>query len=214
MKGGSEPDHWVPDWLVGENLPEGATPIDPEEMAALIPPIQTLRELNLFEALGILEATEWASGNRRFLKTLLTDTALRTLHKWMFGTVWQWAGIYRTTQKSVGVEAYRIGPELRSLVADVEVWLEHESYRHAELAARFHHRLVQIHPFVNGNGRHARLATDLLCEREGWQLSDWGASDLGPASDVRRAYIDALRQADAHNIEPLLSFMYPAPPHL
>ncbi len=198
-----------PDWLVGENLPDGATPIDPEEMVALIPPIQLQRELNVLEALGILEATEWAGGNRRFLKTLLSDTALRTLHKRMFGAVWQWAGTFRATQKSVGVEAYRIGPELRNLVADTEVWISHETYTPTEIAARFHHRLVQIHPFVNGNGRHARLATDLLCEREGWELSDWGASDLGPASDVRSRYIDSLRQADRYDFVPLTHFMYP-----
>lgn len=198
------------DWLEKENLPDGATPIDPEEMAALIPSIATQRELNIYEALGILEATDWASGNRKFLKSLLSDTALRTLHQKMFGTVWQWAGTYRTTQKSVGVEAYRIGSELRNLVAHAEVWIEQEVYASLELAARFHHRLVQIHPFVNGNGRHARLATDLLCERQGWLLSEWGASDLGPASEVRRSYIDALRRADSHDIQPLIEFMYPS----
>lgn len=198
-----------PDWLLGENLPEGATPIDPDEMAGLIPPIQLQRELNILEALGILEATDWAAGNRRFLKSLLSDAALRTLHKRMFGAVWQWAGIFRITQKSVGVEAFRIGPELRNLLADTEVWISHETYTPTEVAARFHHRLVQIHPFVNGNGRHARLATDLLCRREGWEQSDWGASDLGPASEMRSKYIDALRQADRHDFQPLLDFMYP-----
>lgn len=197
------------EWWSQEALPEGATPIDPEEMESLLPTISSQRELNILEAIGILSATDWASGNRRFLKNLLKDHSMRLLHERMFGSVWSWAGKYRITQKSVGVEAYRIGPDLRNLLEDTAIWIEQEVYPPHELAARFHHRLVQIHPFINGNGRHARLATDLLCERERWQLSQWGAQDLGPVSEVRRSYINALRQADIHDLEPLIRFMYP-----
>lgn len=148
--------------------PEGATPIDPEEAAELIPRLATQAELNAFEASNIAQAALWAMGNRRFHRQLLTDAGIRQLHRRMFGATWRWAGRYRLTGKSIGVEAYRIPMEIRALLQDVDYWIAAATYDWEELAARFHHRLVVIHPFVNGNGRHARLATDLLCERNGW----------------------------------------------
>ena len=189
------------------DLPEGATPIDPDEAEGLLLSISTQAELNEFEALGILGARAWADGNRRFLRTFPTEPALRTLHRRMFGTVWRWAGAYRRTQMSVGVEAFRIPTEVRGLVDDTEFWISAGTYSAPEIAARFHHRLVRIHPFPNGNGRHARLATDLLCEREGWPRSPWGQGEIGPPGDVRTRYIAALRAADAHDVGPLLAFM-------
>jgi len=193
---------------VGLNdLPAGATPLDPDEAEGLRVPISTQQELNAFEAHGVLEAAAWALGNRRFLRGFLSDHQLRALHKRMFGSVWRWAGLYRMTQKSIGVESYRIGTEVRHLIADVEYWIANATYPPAEIAARFHHRLVQIHPFVNGNGRFARLATDLLCQRQGWPLSHWGAGDLVHEGDARDRYIRALKQADAHDIAPLVEFM-------
>jgi len=192
---------------IGSDDSNGLTPIDPDESEGLIPSIAVQSELNAFEAQGILSATLWASGNKRFLRTLLTDSGLRELHRRMFRSVWKWAGTYRKTQKSIGVESYRISTEVRNLVSDTQTWIDHRSYEPPEIAARFHHRLVEIHPFPNGNGRHARLATDLLCEREGWPLSLWGASDLVQPSEVRRAYIEALRAADRRDYGPLIDFM-------
>lgn len=188
-------------------LPEGASPIDPDEAAGLIPSIATQSELNTFEAINIGEAANWAIGNKRFLRTLLSDDGLRRLHKRMFNRTWKWAGVYRITQKSIGVEAYRISMEVRNLVADVECWLKFSSYTSAEVAARFHHRLVEIHPFANGNGRHARLATDLLCEFQGWPISKWGATNLVKDGEVRRSYIQALKSADGRDFAPLIEFM-------
>jgi len=173
----------------------------------LIPSLATQGELNTFEAIGIAEATLWAMGNKRFMRTLLTDEGLRNLHKRMFRSTWRWAGTYRRTQKSIGVEAFRISSEVRNLLADVEAWLQFDSYPPFEIAARFHHRLVEIHLFANGNGRHARLATDLLCQRQGWPISEWGASNLVAAGDARSRYIQALRHADGRDFAPLIAFM-------
>jgi Fic-DOC domain mobile mystery protein B len=125
----------------------------------------------------------------------------------MFRDTWRWAGTYRRTQKSIGVEAYRVATEVRNLLDDLTYWLEFNTYSPAETVARFHHRLVQVHPFANGNGRHARLATDLLCEREGWPISEWGACDFVQMSETRSQYIKALRSADAYDLGPLLAFM-------
>lgn len=187
--------------------PEGATPIDADEAVGLIPSLSTQAELNIFEAIDIGEAMNWAFGNKRFLRMLLTEEALRRLHRKMFERTWKWAGTYRRTEKNIGVEPYRIAVEVRNLLADVECWLQYGSYSAPEIAARFHHRLAEIHPFPNGNGRHARFATDLLCQRQGWPLSIWGASDLVQAGDVRAEYMRALRLADARDFEPLIAFM-------
>ncbi len=194
---------------MGLNLgfPEGATPIDPEEAQDLIPSLSTQAELNEFELLNIMEAAAWAERSRKVRIDLLNPQTLRLLHKRMFGKTWRWAGIYRKTQKSIGVEAYRIAPELHGLTEDVKAWLQFESYAPAEIAARFHHRLVLIHAFQNGNGRHARMATDLLCVRQGWPASGWGSSDLVAQGTARAHYLDALRQADQHNLGPLIEFM-------
>jgi Fic-DOC domain mobile mystery protein B len=192
---------------LGFDLPDGATPIDPDQAIGLIPSLTTLAELNLFEAANIADAVIWATGHRRFLRTLLSDDGLRHLYKRMFDKTWRWAGLYRRTEKSIGMEAYRISLEVRSLVADVECWLELETNGAPEVAARFHHRLTQIHPFANGNGRDARLATDLLSARQGWPLSRWGAANLAPVGELRRQYIQALRSADGRDLEPLIGFM-------
>ena len=186
---------------------EGATPIDPEEATGLIPSLSLQSELNEFELLNILEAARWARTSRTLQKELLSIDGLKLLHKRMFDRTWKWAGQFRVTQKSIGVEAYRIATELHGLTEDCKVWLELGSYPSDEIAARFHHRLVWIHPFPNGNGRHARLATDLLSRQNGWPPFAWGAGDLGRAGETRRAYIDSLQAADASDIGPLIRFM-------
>lgn len=128
------------------------------------------------------------------------------LHRRMFGRVWRWAGKPRTTERNIGIDAYRIGMELRQLLDDARYWVSHETYSPDELALRFHHRLVQIHPFPNGNGRHARLAADLLAVRLGQPRFTWGSTNLVEAHATRRAYIDALRAADGHDLGLLFAF--------
>lgn len=187
--------------------PEGATPIDPEEADGLIPSLSTQRELNEFEALNITEAVHWADKSTKIKRNLLEADTLRLLHKNMFGMTWKWAGSYRSTQKNIGCEAWRISSEMKMLLDDVEFWLNNGTYQSDEIAARFHHRLVFIHAYANGNGRHARLATDLLCKQMGVPLPTWGSSDLVSAGSVRSAYLESLRAADRGDFEPLIQFL-------
>jgi Fic-DOC domain mobile mystery protein B len=192
---------------VRHEYPEGSTPLDPDESRGLVPSLSTQAELNEFEFLNIAEAMRWAESSRRIRGDLLSSETLRLLHKRMFDKTWRWAGHYRITQKSIGVEAFRISSELHGIVEDAKCWLEFGSYPPDEVAARFHHRLVWIHPFPNGNGRHARLAADLLGQREGWPPFSWGAGLSADSTTVRRTYIDALRRADGNDFEPLVEFV-------
>ncbi len=186
----------------------GATPIDPNEAEGLIPSLSTQAELNEFEASNMDFAKIWANKSTKIKRNLLDQQTLKLLHNRMFGKTWRWAGSYRRTQKSIGCDAWNIAAELKSLLDDVDVWLKSKAYTPNEIAARFHHRLVLIHPFPNGNGRFARLATDLLCQQQGWKVSAWGHSNL-IAGAARTEYISSLRAADSSNYESLISFMFP-----
>lgn len=184
---------------------DGSTPLTEEEREQLIPSYITLRrELNEAEQANILDAESWAFGRKR---DVLNERFLTDLHNRMFGRVWRWAGSYRRSQKNVGIDAYRIPIDLRQLTEDCRYWIEHETYSPDEIATRFHHRLVAIHPFPNGNGRHARLATDLLLTKLGQERFSWGQVNLVDASETRDTYINALRTADKHDYGPLLAFV-------
>ncbi|MDP9812421.1 Fic-DOC domain mobile mystery protein B [Rhizobium tibeticum] len=124
----------------------------------------------------------------------------------MLGDVWEWAGTFRTTERNIGIQAYRVGVELAGLLRDVRYWIEHKTFPPDEIAIRFHHRLVAIHPFPNGNGRHARLAADLLIERLGGERFSWGGRTLADVGELRTCYVAVLRAADNHDIAPLLEF--------
>lgn len=183
---------------------DAATPLTAEEREGLIPTYITLRhELNEAEQIGIEEADRWAFSRKR---NVLDAPFLKSLHKRMFGQVWRWAGSYRTSGRNIGVDAYRIGMDLHQLLDDVRYWVEYQTYPADEIAVRFHHRLVAIHPFPNGNGRHARLAADLLAVRLGQPRFTWGCANLIEAKATRQAYVAALRAADGHDIAPLLAF--------
>jgi Fic-DOC domain mobile mystery protein B len=186
------------------NYPPGATPLDADELASLIPGhITTQGELNEWEQFNIVQGESWA---RRQRKEVLDDAFVRQLHKRMFGETWKWAGEFRKSDKSIGVDWLTIGIELKKLLDDVRYQIEHASYPPDEIAARFHHRLVAIHPFPNGNGRHARLMADLLVERLGRPRFTWGRRNLVDAGETRQNYIAALRAADAGDIAPLFAF--------
>lgn len=184
--------------------PPGGTPLDPDELADLIPRLSTLSELNEFEARNISLAITWVARHPKFSRMLLTSDGLFELHQRMFDQTWKWAGWPRSTEKNIGVPPWKIPTAVVELCADVNYWLQHQTYGLDEIGARFHHRLVSIHPFPNGNGRHARLATDLLIEREGAELFTWGFS-LG--SDARAKYLEALRAADLHDFASLIQFV-------
>ena len=182
-----------------------ATPLTHDEINGLIPSYITLRgELNEAEHINITEAEEWAFNRKR---DVLNEAFLRSLHKRMFKDVWRWAGELRTTLPSIGVYPWKIEPMLHDLIEDTRYWIERGTFPPDEIVTRFHHRLVLIHPFQNGNGRHARLASDLLLIKLGQERFTWGQISLLNAGEARSQYIAALRAADAHDIQPLLAFV-------
>ena len=188
-----------------EEQDDASTPLTEEEREDLIPSYIALRpELNEAEQANILEAEEWAFARKR---DVLDERFLTGLHKRMFGRVWRWAGKFRKTERNIGIDAYRITVELRQLLDDCRYWIEHGTDEPDEIAARFHHRLVWIHPFPNGNGRHARIATDLLLVSMGRPRFTWGRVNLVDPGETRQRYVDALRAADHHDIGPLLEFV-------
>jgi Fic-DOC domain mobile mystery protein B len=188
------------------DYPPGATPLDPDEAAGLIPAhITTHGQLNEWEATNILDGERWAFSRKH--DELLTLQFICLLHKKLFGDTWKWAGKFRTTAKNIGIEAGQIGSELKILCDDVAYQTEHKSYPVDEMAARFHHRLTWIHPFPNGNGRFSRTMADLLLVQNGAQRFSWGEGNLIVVSEVRRRYIDSLHAADAKDYRPLLDFI-------
>lgn len=187
-----------------DDEPEGATPLTPEEREGLIPAQVTLRrELNELEQQNILEASLWVTRRRR---DPVSEAFGRNLHRRMFSQVWRWAGDNRASNKNIGCDWWEIDLQLRGVFDDAKTWIEFSSYPVDEIAVRFHHRLVAIHPFANGNGRWSRLMGDTLARRLGQPDFSWGNSSLLDDDATRRAYIDALRVADRHDIGPLLTF--------
>lgn len=148
----------------------------------------------------------WAWRSRS--KDMVSERFIRQLHKKMFGDVWRWAGEFRRSNKNIGVSREMIGIELRNLCEDVNYWIEHETFSADEIAARLHHRLVAIHLFPNGNGRHARMLTDVLLEKKlGAVRFSWGGEDITKANDCRQDYIRALQKADGDDYSLLLTFV-------
>lgn len=184
------------------------TPLDPDEMEGLKHPhIQTRGELNELEQQNIQDGYKWLAGQRKH-KDLLTEKFILDLHAQMLGKVWSWAGSFRRTEKNIGVDPLVIGVELRKLLDDAKYWVEHGTYNREEFAARFHHRLVTIHPFSNGNGRHARIMTDVILENVlGVLPIEWGARNLDVEGEHRQKYIDTLRAADNNDYQPLIDFV-------
>lgn len=188
--------------------PDDATPLAPAERDGLLQSWITNRsDLNEAEQENIVKGASWAR-SRRTLEpaNILDDEFAKALHKQMFGDVWKWAGSYRQTERNIGIDAHRVANETAQLFDDVRYWVDNKTYPPDELAVRLHHRLVAIHPFPNGNGRHARLMADLLVERLGGEPFSWGGGKLTDVGQLRAKYIAALKAADGHDIGPLLDF--------
>ncbi|HEX9712204.1 MAG TPA: mobile mystery protein B [Actinomycetota bacterium] len=183
---------------------DGHTELSEEDRQGLIPSyISTRGELNEAEQRNIVRAT--ATRRPPTPGELLDDQYLRALHKAMFDEVWRWAGQYRRRETNIGIEPARIPSEVRSLTDDARSWIEHETYDRDELCVRFHHRLVAIHPFPNGNGRHGRIAADYLIAALGRDRFSWGAGLGVTTEELRVRYLKALHLA-GHEIEALVAF--------
>jgi Fic-DOC domain mobile mystery protein B len=192
--------------LTGAHAP-GATPLDPDDIAGLIPGhITTHGELNEWEEENILKAMAWLRTGRS-KRDPLDDGFIFDLHRQMFGATWRWAGQARIKETVVGVDPIQIRVSLRDALADTREQLKHPAVNVDQVAARLHHRLVKIHPFPNGNGRHTRLVADLLLAENGQLEFSWGRTNLNTVGPVRDAYIAALRAADARDYGPLFAFV-------
>lgn len=190
---------------------DGSTPLGPDERDGLIPTyIATRDELNAAEQANIAVAVLGLRRRRLTTAKVLDGMFVRSLHKAMYGDVWRWAGRYRTTERNIGVEPSVIAISVRNLMDDAASWVAPDStwFDRDHAVARVHHRLVAIHPFPNGNGRHARAFVDLLMRLLGGQQFTWGAASLQGDGPNRRAYLDALRAADAdpENVDQLVRF--------
>ena len=191
--------------------PEGATPLTLDELHELIPPfITTQAELNGIEQMHIAKALSWLNRENLSYSQILDESFIRNLHIQMYGKIWKWAGKYRKSDKNIGVEWIKIPILLRQLLEDTRYQIEHQSYSLQEIAGRFHHKLVWIHLFPNGNGRHARVLSDYLLKQLGENTFTWGGKtfqEYRSSCEIRKQYISALRQADQGNYEPLLTFV-------
>lgn len=185
----------------------GNTPISDDEIEALIPHLATRAELNEWERENIILAERWCF-SARVLKNFnpAREADVRELHRQMFGKTWKWAGTYRKTEKTIGVPVVQINTAMAAFLGDAEYWIKEKTFDADEIAVRFHHRLVQIHPFPNGNGRHSRLIADVLAVQLGRPRFPWGRANLQGAGDVRTRYISAIKQADGGNLIPLMEF--------
>lgn len=187
---------------------DGQTPIEEEEKEGLlIETISTKGELDEFEQLNIEEALQWVFSKKFKPKQVLTEKFICDLHKRMYGNIWDWAGQFRKTDKNIGIDKHQIPMQLKILCDDTLFWIENNTYPPEEIAIRFKHRLVSIHCFPNGNGRHSRLMADIIIEK----LFDkepfsWGAYNLSEAGDTRKTYLKAVKLADVNEYQPLLDF--------
>lgn len=185
---------------------EGQTPVSADERIGLRLPVTTIGELDKVEQVNIEKAIFWLIGRRLTAKQVLSEVFIRKMHRMMFKDVWKWAGKFRQTEKNIGVRWVMIAREVKVLCDDVLFWIDKEVYPKEEIAIRFKHRLVSIHCFPNGNGRHSRMMADVLAEQV-FQLPlfTWGRN-LPDVSMQRTAYIRALRDADRGDVSYLVAF--------
>jgi Fic-DOC domain mobile mystery protein B len=185
----------------------GATPLDPDEAAGLVPShITTQADLNAWEQANILQAVRWVARQKK--RDLLTEGFVRDLHRRMFDQTWKWAGTFRQSNKNIGVDWTQVAVKLRNLLDNTRFQIDHKVFEPDELVVRFHHQLVWVHAFPNGNGRHARLMADVLAQQLGRPRMTWGGADVELVSmgTVRARYLKALREADQGQWSALIAF--------
>jgi len=187
---------------------DGQTPLEEDEkVGLLIPTIATRAELDEFEQQNIEEAMQWVLSRPLKANTIFTEQFVRNLHQRMYGRVWAWAGEFRKTNKNLGVDKWLIPTTLKALLDDTSYWVKHEVYQPDEIALRFKHRIVSIHCFPNGNGRHSRLMADVIIDKiYGLPVFSWGAKNLVKQSESRSNYLKAVKEADKNNYGQLLLF--------
>jgi len=186
----------------------GQTPLyEDEKDGLLIPTITNRGELDEFEQLGVEKANEWLLSRKFSVNKILTENFVKDLHKRMFKDIWKWAGEFRKSNKNIGVDKFIIGMELKNLLDDCNYWIENKVFSEDEIAVRLSHRMVLIHPFANGNGRHSRLMADILIAKGfGKPYFTWGSVNLTKEGEARKKYLEALRAADQNDYKSLIEF--------
>jgi len=188
---------------------DGQTPLPRELRKGLKPKnIQTIGELDEYEEENITEGLVWLA---QYQGEYLTYNFWLQSHKKLFGNVWSWAGQVRDHELNNAdfLLPDKIWPAFKQLEDDLKFWIKNNTYSKKEIAVHFHERLVAIHPFVNGNGRFARIMTENFCNQEGVQIPTWGISEINFPKKRRSDYINAIVEARHHrNFESLLDFMY------
>ena len=187
---------------------DGQSPLEEEEKEdLLIKTVTTQTELDELEQLNIEKAVAWTIGKKFKPATIFTEKFIKKVHKQMFGDVWKWAGKFRKSAKNIGVAWVEIAVEVKYLLDDTKYWIENKTYSPHEIAIRFKHRLVKIHCFPNGNGRHSRLMADIIIESVfNKDVFPWHSSNMVKPDETRKEYIAAIRAGDRGNIQPLIEF--------
>lgn len=190
------------------NYINGQTPLDEDEKEGLlIKTITTRGDLDEFEQLNIEEAKVWLLKTKLNTARIISEEFIKELHTKMFGTVWKWAGSYRNSNKNIGVDKFEIPVQVRLLIDNAKYWIENKTLSEDEIAICFSHRMVQIHLFPNGNGRHSRLIADVLINKGfGKDGFTWGSTNLTAAGNTRTLYLNALKKADQGNFTDLITF--------
>ena len=190
------------------NYINGQTPLDEDEKEGLIlKTITTRKELDEQEQLNIDESKVWLLKTKLNLDKILNEEFIKQLHSKMFENVWRWAGSFRNSNKNIGVDKFEIPVQVRQLIDNAKYWIENKTFPEEEIAIRFGHRLVQIHLFPNGNGRHSRLIADVLMSK-GFNKEEftWGSTNLSADGTVRASYLNALKIADDRSFSDLIKF--------
>jgi Fic-DOC domain mobile mystery protein B len=173
----------------------------------LIPNLATRADLNEWERENIIEAERWCFSPRVLKKfNAAREADVRELHRRMFDRTWKWAGTYRKTEKTIGVPVVQINEAMGAFLGDAEYWIKEKVFAAEEIGVRYHHRLVHIHPFPKGNGRHSRLIADMLVVQLGRPRFTWGQTNLQTVGELRSRYISAIKQADGGDVGPLMEF--------
>jgi fido (protein-threonine AMPylation protein) len=96
------------------------------------------------------------------------------------------------------------------LLDNTKHWLDHKTFPIDECLVRFHYQLVsKIHPFANGNGRHASMIADVIAVKYDRREFTWGAGqNLVAEGQARNTYLAALGALDANenDVKALLEF--------
>jgi Fic-DOC domain mobile mystery protein B len=187
---------------------DGQTPLDDEEKEGLlIQTIATRGELDEFEQQNIESAIQWSIGLSLKPDLIFTESFVRSVHKRMYDQVWKWAGEFRKSNKNIGTDKWQIPTSLKSLLDDTKYWYEKNVYEPDEIAIRFKHRIVSIHCFPNGNGRHSRLMADIIIQKVFMKPEfSWGTSAFISDTAARDNYLKAIKLADKGDFSLLLEF--------